>query len=57
MTNPKHAPRLSADVIRAVERILEKEGRRAEITRTESGVRVVELTHRTAYREAKHDGE
>lgn len=57
MTNPKPAPRLSEAVIRAVERILAKEGRRAEITRTESGVRVVELTHRTAYREAKRDGE
>lgn len=57
MTKSNPAPRLSADVIRSVELILAKEGRRAEITRTESGVRVVELTHRTVYREAKHDGE
>lgn len=47
-------PRLSAEAIAAVERTIAKDGRRAEVTYTEkNGVRVVELTHRAAYREDK----
>lgn len=43
--------KLPAQAIAAIERIMDKEGRRAEVTRTEKGIRVVELTHRAAYRE------
>lgn len=48
----KPPPRLTPEAIAAVERTIAKDGRRAEVTYTEkNGVRVVELTHRTAYRE------
>ena len=46
------APRLTPDAIAAIERAIAKDGRRAEVTYTKKkGVRVVELTHRAAYRE------
>lgn len=46
------APRLSAEAVAAIERAIAKDGRRAEVTYTKKkGVRVVELTHRAAYRE------
>lgn len=48
----KPAPRLTPEAIAAVERTIAKDGRRAEVTYTEkNGVRVVELTHKAAYRE------
>lgn len=45
-------PRLTPDAIVAIESAIAKDGRRAEVTYTpKNGVRVIELTHRAAYRE------
>lgn len=53
MENSAKPLRLPPKAIAAIERILSKEGRRAEITHTDKGFRVVELAHKTAYREGK----
>lgn len=48
----RNAPRLSAEAVAAIEAAIAKDGRRAEVTYTKNkGVRVVELTHRAAYRD------
>ena len=46
-----HTRRLSPQAIAAIEEILSKHGRRAEVKLTKGGgVQVTELTHKTAYK-------